>query len=170
MPGVEGGELVQFALLSLPSRTVVINALFTLKVSLLVLLSLDLSPVDCKLKSVWSQSHSTANAQQWRWPQIGFLSVLCGSCPCAFTYCQTCIYFCLCHEDWGSSETVGVMTVALYSLPGWGVCTKLWVAIAVLVLLKAGFIPYLLDAQIWENLDCIGEETDRTHGKLEVLK
>lgn len=51
MPGVEGGEVVRFALLSLPSRNSSNKCTFHTKVSLLVLLlSLDPPPVDCKLK------------------------------------------------------------------------------------------------------------------------
>lgn len=58
--------MVRFALLSLPSRNSSNKCTFHTKVSLLVLLlSLDPSPVDCKLKvCVISPSHSTANAQQ----------------------------------------------------------------------------------------------------------
>lgn len=49
MPGVEGGELVRFALLSLPSRNSSNKCTFHTKVSLLVLLlSLDPPLVDCK--------------------------------------------------------------------------------------------------------------------------
>lgn len=83
----------------------------------------------------------------WNWVPV--LSV-CGSCPCAFTYCQTCIYFRLydCHGDWGSLEREReLMTQWFYTLSldrEFARSCELWVVSALLVLLKAGFILHLL--------------------------
>lgn len=105
MPGAEGREVVWFALLNLPSRNSSNKCTFHTKVSLIVLLSLDSPSLDCKLKSLCGpKAILTANAQQWRWPQIGFLPAVCvavAHVPLPIVKFAS-IYFC--HGDWGSSE------------------------------------------------------------------
>lgn len=162
MPGAEGGEVVPFALLNLPSRNSSNKCTFHTKVSLLVfLLSLDPPLVDCKLKSLCGpKAILTANTQQWRWPQIGFLSAVYGSSPCAFTYCQTCKHLFVFMTVMGTEvhqreRERELMTQWFYTHSRdreFAHSCELWVVSALLVLLKAGFIPHLLDNCIRENL------------------
>lgn len=85
-----------------PAGTVVINALFTLKFSLLVLLSLDPPLVDCKFKVcvIPKPFHCKYSAVKMAPNWVPVCSV-CDSSPCAFTCCQTCKHlFCL-WLSWG---------------------------------------------------------------------
>lgn len=91
MPGAEGGEVVRFTLLSLPSRNSSNKCTFHTKVSLFVLLlSLDPPLVDCKFKvcvipkPFCCKCPAVKMASNW----VPVCSV-CGGSPCAFTYCQT---------------------------------------------------------------------------------
>lgn len=117
------------------------------KVSLFVhLLSLAPSPLDCKLEVcvIPKPFHCTCPAVRMASDWVPVCSV-CGSSPCAFTYCQTCKHL-LClsdyHEDWGSSERKSKpMTVVLH-LPldrEFAHTCELWVVCALLVSLKAGW-------------------------------
>lgn len=88
---------------------------------------------------------------------------VCGSCPCAFTYCQTCIYFRLydCHGDRGSLEREHeLMTQWFYTCSldrEFARSCELWVVSALLVLLKAGFILHLL-ILAFERISCWGRD------------
>lgn len=85
-----------------PAGTVVINALFTLKFSLLVLLNLDSPLVDCKFKVsvIPKPFHCKCSAVKMAPNWVPVCSI-CGSSPCAFTHCQTCKHlFCL-WLSWG---------------------------------------------------------------------
>lgn len=163
MPGAEGGEVVWFALLNFPSRNSSNKCTFHTKVSLLVLLNLDSPSVDCKLKSLCGpKAILTANAQQWRWPQIGFLSAVCVAAahvPLPIVKLAS-IYFCL-YDSWGLrfirelARECELMTQWFYTYSldrEFARSCELWVVSALLVLLKAEFIPQLLDTRIWENL------------------
>lgn len=166
MPGAEGREVVWFALLNLPSRNSSNKCTFHTKVSLIVLLSLDSPSVDCKFKSLCGpKAILTANAQQWRWPQIGFLSAMCVAAahvPLPIVKLAS-IYFC--HGDWGSSERESTSVSWWHSgftpTPWTGSLHVVvsWVVSALLVLLKAEFIPHLFDTHIWENLVLGGKPT-----------
>ena len=88
MPGAEGGEVVRFTLLSLPSRNSSNECTFHTKVSLFILLlSLDPSLVDCKFKvcvipqAILLQMHSSEDGFKlgsclqcvWRQPMCLYL-------------------------------------------------------------------------------------------------
>lgn len=91
---------------------------------------------------------------------------VCGSSPCAFTHCQTCKHLFLSlglsrglrffreRESWWHSGFTPTPLDREFAR----IC-ELWVVSTLLVLLKAGLIPHLLDTCIQENLDCVGEET-----------
>lgn len=65
---------------------IVINALFTLKVSLLVLLSLDLSLVDCKFNSLCDPKAIPLQMPGSKdGPRLGSRLLCVGGSPCAFT-------------------------------------------------------------------------------------
>lgn len=169
MPGAEGGEVVQYALLSLPSRNSSNKCTFHTKVSLLVLLlSLDPPLVDCKLKSLcdspkpfYCKCPAVKMASNW----VPVCSV-CGGSPCAFTYCQTCKHlFWSLWLSWGLRffrKRDSVCTSVNELLTQWfyihsphrefAHSCELRVVSASLRLLKGGFISHLLDTRIQEKL------------------
>lgn len=120
--------MVRFVLLSLPSRNDSNKCTFHTKVSLLVfLLSLDPPPVDCKLKvcvipkPFYCKRSAVKMASNW----VPVCSV-CGSSPCAFTYCQTRKHLFLSLTVMGTEVLQRERaddTVVLHPLPGQGVCT-----------------------------------------------
>ena len=105
MPGAEGGEVVRFTLLSLPSRNSSNKCTFHTKVSLFILLlSLDPSLVDCKFKvcvipqAILLQMPSSEDGLK-----LGSLSTVCVAAahvPLPIVKLSS-IYFCLydCHGD-----------------------------------------------------------------------
>lgn len=164
MPGVEG-EVVRFALLSLPSRNSSNKCTFHTKVSLLVLpLSLDPPPVGCKLKvcvipkPFYCKCPAVKMASNW--VPVYSVCMAAAHVPLPIVKLAS-IYFCLydCHGDWGSSESE-LVTPWFYTHSldrEFARGCELWVVSALLVLLKAGFIPHLLDTHTRENIDCAGK-------------
>lgn len=168
MPGAEGGEVVRFTLLSLPSRNSSNKCTFHTKVSLFVLLlSLDPPLVDCKFKVCVTpkpfccKCPAVKMASNW----VPVYSV-CGGSPCAFTYCQTFKHlFLSLWLSWGlrffrereraSASVNKLMTQWFYTHSPdreYAHSCELWVVSALLMLLKAGFIPHLRDTRIQEKL------------------